>query len=105
MTSNVDMPIPVPDVAGADAGYEGPDRADLTARQRLIVDSSAIADIGLRTAIATLVGASMPPTVLPIVSARPANPLARHIARSNCAASIGSCGRSCGTSSWLRSPA
>ena len=23
MTSNVDMPIPVPDVAGADAGCEG----------------------------------------------------------------------------------
>ena len=64
MTSNADMPIPVPDVAGADAGYEGlPDRSDLTALQRLIVDSSAVADIGLRTAIASLVGASMLPTV------------------------------------------
>lgn len=66
MTSNVDLPIPVPvpDVPGADAGYEGlPDRSDLTALQRLTVDASAVADIGLRTAIASLVGASMLPTV------------------------------------------
>ncbi len=64
MTSNVDLPIPVPDVPGADAGYEGlPERSDLTALQRLIVDSSAVADIGLRTAIASLVGVSMLPTV------------------------------------------
>ncbi len=47
----VDPPIPVPDVAGADATARGlPRRVDLTLRQRLIVDSSAIADLGLRTA-------------------------------------------------------
>ncbi|APE17126.1 alpha/beta hydrolase [Mycobacterium sp. WY10] len=66
MTSNVDLPIPVPvpDVPGADAGFEGlPKRSDLTALQRLTVDTSAVADIGLRTAIASLVGVSMLPTV------------------------------------------
>ncbi|MGY4654423.1 hypothetical protein ACVWWN_008219 [Mycobacterium sp. URHB0021] len=36
----VDPPIPVPDVAGADAGARGlPRRIDLTLRQRAIVDS------------------------------------------------------------------
>ena len=39
MTSEVEMPIPVPDVPGADAGSAGlPDRSDLTALQRLVVD-------------------------------------------------------------------
>ncbi|MGX9789268.1 alpha/beta hydrolase family protein [Mycobacterium sp. MMS18-G62] len=70
MTSDaapVDPPIPVPDVPGADASALGlPRRSDLTLRQRLIVDSSAIADIALRTAIASLVGAAMLP---PVVSA------------------------------------
>jgi pimeloyl-ACP methyl ester carboxylesterase len=61
----VDPPIPVPDVPGADATARGlPRRVDLTLRQRLIVDSSAIADIGLRTAIASLIGATMVPSVL-----------------------------------------
>lgn len=60
----VDPPIPVPDVAGADATARGlPRRSDLSLRQKLIVDSSAIADLGLRTAIASLVGAAMLPTV------------------------------------------
>jgi pimeloyl-ACP methyl ester carboxylesterase len=36
---------------------------DLTRRQRLIVDSSAIADLGLRTALASVVGAAMLPQV------------------------------------------
>ena len=64
MTSNVELPIPMPDVPGADAGRGGlPDRSELTLVQRAIVDSSAIADIGLRTAIASLVGVSMLPTV------------------------------------------
>jgi pimeloyl-ACP methyl ester carboxylesterase len=64
MTSNVEMPIPMPDVPGADAGRRGlPGRSDLTLGQRAIVDSSAIADLGLRTAIASLVGVSMLPTV------------------------------------------
>src|ERR1700682_4489386 len=58
----VDPPIPVPDVPGSDAGSSGlPRRVDLTLRQRLIVDSSAMADLNLRTAIASLVGAAMLP--------------------------------------------
>ncbi|MDT5014442.1 MAG: hypothetical protein QOD39_602, partial [Mycobacterium sp.] len=64
-TSPVDPPIPVPDVAGADAGARGlPRRVDLTARQRLIVDSSAVADIALRTGIASLLAATMLPTLI-----------------------------------------
>ena len=61
----VDPPIPVPDVPGADASAHGlPRRVDLTLRQRLILDSSAVADIALRTAIASLLGATMVPAVL-----------------------------------------
>ncbi len=37
---------------------------DLTLRQRVIVDSSAAADIALRTAIASLLAATMLPTML-----------------------------------------
>jgi pimeloyl-ACP methyl ester carboxylesterase len=60
----VDPPIPVPDVRGADATPGGlPRRQDLSLRQKLIVDSSAIADVGLRTAIASIVGAAMLPRV------------------------------------------
>jgi pimeloyl-ACP methyl ester carboxylesterase len=60
----VDPPIPVPDVPGAEASARGlPRRVDLTSRQRLIVDASALADLGLRTAIASLVGAAMFPQV------------------------------------------
>ena len=59
-----DPPMPVPDVTGADATVRGlPRRVDLTWRQKLIVDSSAVADIGLRTAIASVVGAAMVPRV------------------------------------------
>jgi pimeloyl-ACP methyl ester carboxylesterase len=61
----VDPPIPVPDVPGADASARGlPRRVDLTKRQRLIVDSSAAADIALRTAIASLIGTAMLPNVM-----------------------------------------
>ena len=61
----VDPPIPVPDVAGADASVRGlPRRVDLTLRQRLIVDSSAVADIALRTAIASLLSVTMMPALL-----------------------------------------
>lgn len=57
-------PIPVPDVPGADAGARGlPRRVDLTLRQRLIVDSSAVADLALRTSIASLLSATMVPAV------------------------------------------
>jgi pimeloyl-ACP methyl ester carboxylesterase len=64
MTSSadpLDPPVPVPNVAGADAPHGLPDRSELTARQRLIVDLSAIADIGLRTFVASLVGVAMIP--------------------------------------------
>ncbi|MDG4663184.1 alpha/beta fold hydrolase [Mycobacterium sp. 236(2023)] len=59
-----ELPIPVPDVPGADATARGlPRRVDLTLRQRLIVDSSAIADLALRTSIASLLSATMVPSV------------------------------------------
>jgi len=61
----LDPPIPVPDVPGADASVRGlPRRADLTLRERLIVDSSAVADIALRTAIASLLATTMLPTLV-----------------------------------------
>ena len=64
-TVDPDTPIPVPDIPGADVGARGlPDRSELTRSQRAIVDASAVADIGLRTAIASLVGAAMLPPVL-----------------------------------------
>ena len=60
-----DPPIPVPDVPGADASAGGlPRRVDLTLRQRLIVDSSAIADVALRTAIASLLSTTMVPSLI-----------------------------------------
>ncbi|SEH51257.1 Alpha/beta hydrolase family protein [Mycolicibacterium rutilum] len=62
--SDVDPPIPVPDVPGADATARGlPRRIDLTLRQRLVVDASAVADLGLRTAIASLLATTMLPTL------------------------------------------
>ncbi|OBG55082.1 peptidase [Mycolicibacterium fortuitum] len=64
-TDPVEPPIPVPDVPGGDAGARGlPRRADLTARQRAIVDVSAIADVALRTGVASIVATSMAPTTL-----------------------------------------
>jgi pimeloyl-ACP methyl ester carboxylesterase len=61
----IEPPIPIPDVPGAEAGDRGlPDRAGLTAGQRLIVDASAISDIGLRTAIASMIGVAMVPAAL-----------------------------------------
>lgn len=61
-TAPVDPPIPVPDVPGADATARGlPRRSDLTLQQRLVVDASAVADLGLRTAVASIVGAAMLP--------------------------------------------
>jgi pimeloyl-ACP methyl ester carboxylesterase len=60
----LDPAIPVPDVPGGDAGAGGlPARSDLTLRQRLIVDSSALADIALRTGVASMVGVAMLPQV------------------------------------------
>lgn len=61
-TAPVDPPIPFPDVPGADATARGlPRRSDLTVAQRMVVDASAIADLGLRTAVASIVGAAMLP--------------------------------------------
>jgi pimeloyl-ACP methyl ester carboxylesterase len=61
----VDPPIPIPDVPGADAGAHGlPRREDLTMRQRAVVDASAVADIALRTGIASLLAATMLPTLV-----------------------------------------
>ena len=61
----VDPPIPVPDVPGGESDSRGlPDRSELTLAQRAIVDASVVADLGLRTAIASLVGAAMLPPVL-----------------------------------------
>lgn len=112
-------PLPVPDIPGADASAGGlPRRVDLTLRQRLVVDSSAVADLALRTSIASLLSATIapslvsalgrsqsraesehlqfyaelaagkdpqrsfpPPTSLPRVSSRPANPVAEWLAK------------------------
>lgn len=50
---------------GADAGARGlPRRIDLTWQQKLLVDASAIADLGLRTAVASIVGAAMVPKLV-----------------------------------------
>ncbi|MBV8930316.1 MAG: alpha/beta hydrolase, partial [Mycobacteriaceae bacterium] len=63
-SSAADVPIPVPNVPGADAGVHGlPRRDELTPRQRLTVDVSALADLGLRTFVASMVGAAMIPPV------------------------------------------
>ena len=62
--NSFEPPLTFPDVPGADATAHGlPRRADLTWQQRLIVDSSAVADLGLRTALASVVGAAMLPRV------------------------------------------
>jgi pimeloyl-ACP methyl ester carboxylesterase len=64
MASEAELPIPLPDVPGADAGPRGlPSRSELTPLQRAIVDSSAVIDLGLRTAIASLIGVAVLPTV------------------------------------------
>ncbi|NDJ91493.1 alpha/beta hydrolase, partial [Mycolicibacter kumamotonensis] len=58
-------PIPIPDIAGEDAGAHGlPDRSELSLRDKLIVDASAVSDIGLRTAVASMVAAAMIPSIL-----------------------------------------
>lgn len=65
MTSDANPPIPLPEVPGADAGAEGlPDRSALPARQRAIVEASAVSDLGMRTAVATMLAAVMVPPVL-----------------------------------------
>ncbi|MGV0635215.1 alpha/beta fold hydrolase [Mycolicibacillus trivialis] len=64
-TSPVDPALPVPDVPGGEADSRGlPDRSALTFGQRAVVDVSAVADLGLRTMVASLVGAAMTPPIL-----------------------------------------
>lgn len=64
-TNPVDPPLLIPDVPGADADEHGlPDRSELSLREKLIVDASAVADLGLRTAVASIVAAAMIPSVL-----------------------------------------
>lgn len=65
VTDPIDPPIPILDVPGADAGRRGlPARSQLTAVQRATVDLSVLADLGLRTAVASMIGAAMLPTMV-----------------------------------------
>ncbi|MEB3032316.1 alpha/beta hydrolase family protein [[Mycobacterium] nativiensis] len=74
MTSDatpLNPPIPIPDFPSADADERGlPDRSELSLRDRMIVDTSAFADIGLRTAVASMVAAAMIPSVVTTVLGR-----------------------------------
>ena len=59
--------MPVPDVPGADVptGAEGlPPRSALSPRQRVVVEASAISDLALRTAIASVLSATVAPAVI-----------------------------------------
>ncbi|WP_186245526.1 alpha/beta hydrolase family protein [Mycobacterium simulans] len=61
----IDPPVPIPDVAGADAGAEGlPPLSALSVRQRLVVESSAIGDIAMRTAAASVLSTTVAPAVI-----------------------------------------
>jgi pimeloyl-ACP methyl ester carboxylesterase len=76
--AEIDPPIPMPDVPGADASAGGlPRRSDLSVREKFIVDTSAIADLGLRTMIASIVGGAMLPRVAATVL-RPTDSRAEH---------------------------
>lgn len=74
MTSDanpINPPLPVPDVPSADASERGlPDRSELSLREKVIVDTSAFADLGLRTMVASLVAAAMMPAVVTTVAGR-----------------------------------
>ncbi|MEB3065353.1 alpha/beta hydrolase family protein [[Mycobacterium] zoologicum] len=74
MTSDanpINPPLPVPDVPSADADERGlPDRSELSLREKMIVDTSAFADLGLRTMVASLVAAAMMPAVVTTVAGR-----------------------------------
>lgn len=61
----IDPPVPLPNVPGADAGAEGlPPLSALSPRQRLVVESSAIGDIALRTAVSSVLCTTVAPAVV-----------------------------------------
>lgn len=63
----IDPPIPIPDVPGADVptGAAGlPRRSALSARQRMIIDASAISDLTLRTGVASVLATTVAPAVI-----------------------------------------
>ena len=66
-TDPIDLPVPVPDVPGADipAGADGlPARSALSPRQRLVVDASALGDLALRTWVSSLLATLVAPVVV-----------------------------------------
>ncbi|OBI77651.1 alpha/beta hydrolase family protein [Mycobacterium asiaticum] len=61
----INPPVPIPDVPGADAGGEGlPPRSALSARQRLVVEASAVGDLALRTTASSLLATTVAPAVV-----------------------------------------
>ena len=73
----IDPPIPVPDVPGArgadvPAGADGlPRRSSLSLAQRVVIDSSAIGDLALRTAAASLLSNTVAPPVVAYAMCHP----------------------------------
>ncbi|BBX98596.1 alpha/beta hydrolase family protein [Mycobacterium lacus] len=64
--AGIGPPVRIPDVPGADvpSGAKGlPPRSALSPRQRIVVDASAIADLTLRTAVASVLSATVAPAV------------------------------------------
>lgn len=75
----IDPPIPVPDVPGArgadvPTSADGlPRRSELSLRQRMVVDVSAITDLTLRTAVASVLTTTVTPAVLAYAMRHPGN--------------------------------
>ncbi len=64
-TDPIDPPVPIPDVPGGEAGAEGlPPLSALSLRQRLVVESSAVGDIALRTYASSLLSTTVAPAVV-----------------------------------------
>lgn len=63
-TDPLNLPGPLPNVAGADANLHGlPNRGELSLQQRLTTDVSALADLGLRAFAASMVAFAMLPAL------------------------------------------
>jgi pimeloyl-ACP methyl ester carboxylesterase len=63
----MDPPVPLPDVPGADvpSSAEGlPPRSALSPRQRVVVEASALADLALRTTVASALCTTVAPAVM-----------------------------------------